>query len=277
MSLSWYVMARCRGEPLIALPIFPLRMFIQPYLFCREPSAINDPENLQRQAHRHPAIPHHRRPVGTGNFARASRRRLSELIGSPPNRKARAFASRQINLELHEDLETLLINGELDALILPNVSKSFRAGDPRIQRVFADCRVSAELLSRDGNFPDHPHDGDARTPAGPIPVAAANWWPPSMKPTVAANGVRISETVFLSHRRAIFGGRRATLWQESLEPRSGVQPRCWKNLSSTPRSRDTYRINRRGRFIRFCGVKHGRFKVRGLRCALHKRSEYVEL
>ncbi len=33
MSLSWYVMARCRGEPLIALPVFPLRMFIHPYLW----------------------------------------------------------------------------------------------------------------------------------------------------------------------------------------------------------------------------------------------------
>ena len=26
MSLSWYLMARCRGEPVIALPVFPLRM-----------------------------------------------------------------------------------------------------------------------------------------------------------------------------------------------------------------------------------------------------------
>src|SRR5436190_23548862 len=30
MSLSWYTMARLRGEPVIALPIFPMRMFIQP-------------------------------------------------------------------------------------------------------------------------------------------------------------------------------------------------------------------------------------------------------
>lgn len=46
MSLSWYVMARCRGEPLIALPIFPLRMFIQPYIFCSPNSAIEAPEDL---------------------------------------------------------------------------------------------------------------------------------------------------------------------------------------------------------------------------------------
>ena len=34
MSLSWYMMARCRNEPVIALPIFPLRMQIHPYIFC---------------------------------------------------------------------------------------------------------------------------------------------------------------------------------------------------------------------------------------------------
>src|SRR5512139_4009286 len=47
MSLSWYVMARLRGEPLIALPIFPLRMFIHPYLFCRESAPMIRAEDLQ--------------------------------------------------------------------------------------------------------------------------------------------------------------------------------------------------------------------------------------
>jgi len=47
MSLSWYVMARCRGEPLIALPIFPLRMFIQPSIFCSPSSHIDAPEDLK--------------------------------------------------------------------------------------------------------------------------------------------------------------------------------------------------------------------------------------
>ena len=32
MSLSWYVAARCRGEPVVALPIFPLRMPVLAYV-----------------------------------------------------------------------------------------------------------------------------------------------------------------------------------------------------------------------------------------------------
>ena len=47
MSLSWYMMARCRNEPVIALPIFPLRMQIHPYIFCSAASGIERPEDLK--------------------------------------------------------------------------------------------------------------------------------------------------------------------------------------------------------------------------------------
>src|SRR3954471_11001555 len=39
MSFSWYVMARRRGEPVMALPIFPLRMPVFAYVFVRSDSA----------------------------------------------------------------------------------------------------------------------------------------------------------------------------------------------------------------------------------------------
>jgi hypothetical protein len=47
MSLSWYMMARCCNEPVIALPIFPLRMQIHPYIFCGAASGIERPEDLK--------------------------------------------------------------------------------------------------------------------------------------------------------------------------------------------------------------------------------------
>jgi 4,5-dihydroxyphthalate decarboxylase len=60
-----------------------------------------------------------------------------------------------VKLELqNEDVETLLLNGELDAVILPNIAQSFRAGDPRIHRVFADCRASIRnYFQSTGIFP----------------------------------------------------------------------------------------------------------------------------
>ena len=47
MSMSWYMMARCRKEPVIALPIFPLRMQIHPYILCSASSGIDQPGDLK--------------------------------------------------------------------------------------------------------------------------------------------------------------------------------------------------------------------------------------
>ena len=91
MSLSWYVMARLRGEPLVALPIFPLRMFIQPYLFCREPSAIERPKisRVNESASSNTASPS---AYGRAAFSKNTMAStIQRITGSPANRKARAF------------------------------------------------------------------------------------------------------------------------------------------------------------------------------------------
>src|SRR4051812_5618590 len=45
-SFSWYVAARSRGEPVIALPIFPLRMAVLGYMFVRSDSPFKSPKDL---------------------------------------------------------------------------------------------------------------------------------------------------------------------------------------------------------------------------------------
>ena len=47
-----------------------------------------------------------------------------------------------------------VVAGAVDALLLPNVSKAFRSGDPRIRRVFSDCRAAVfEYFHSTGIFP----------------------------------------------------------------------------------------------------------------------------
>src|ERR1019366_3593458 len=47
MSFSWYCAARDRGEPVIALPIFPLRMPVHAYMFVRSDSPYTSPSDLR--------------------------------------------------------------------------------------------------------------------------------------------------------------------------------------------------------------------------------------
>jgi 4,5-dihydroxyphthalate decarboxylase len=150
MSLSWYMMARCRNEPVIALPIFPLRMQIHPYIFCSAASGIERPEDLKGKKI---GMDEYRLTVGL--WARGILREYHgvhpeecEWFTSAPERAGyHAPAGVKITV-VDEPTEALLLRGEIDALIPPNIVPSFRAKDPRIRRVFKDSRATVNKYFR---------------------------------------------------------------------------------------------------------------------------------
>lgn len=172
MSLSWYMMARCREEPVIALPIFPLRMQVHPYIFCSSLSGIERPEDLTGKKI---GMDEYRLTIGL--WARGI---LQEYHGVRPE-ECEWFTSSSERAGYHPPAnvqitvadgptEALLLRGEIDALIPPNIVPSFRAGDPRIRRVFKDARstvneyyrktkifpITHTLVMRQSLFDEHP-------------------------------------------------------------------------------------------------------------------------
>ncbi len=156
MSLSWYTMARCRGEPVIALPIFPLRMQIHPYIFCSTSSGIEQPGDLKGKKI---GMDEYRLTVGL--WARGILRELYGVqsedclwVTSGPERAGfQPPPSVRIVVQT-EATEALLLKGEIDALIPPNIPPSFRSRDPRIARVFKDIRfVVKDYFQRTRIFP----------------------------------------------------------------------------------------------------------------------------
>jgi 4,5-dihydroxyphthalate decarboxylase len=150
MSLSWYMMARGRNEPVTALPIFPLRMQIHPYIFCSTLSGIERPEDLKGKKI---GMDEYRLTVGL--WARGI---LQEYHGVRPEEcewftssPERAGYKPPANVKItvvDKPTEDLLLSGELDALIPPNIVPSFRAKDPRIRRVFRDIRTTVNEYFR---------------------------------------------------------------------------------------------------------------------------------
>ena len=144
MSMSWYVMARSRGEPVVALPIFPLRMQIHPYIFCSASAPIERPEDLKGKRI---GMDQYRLTVGL--WARGI---LQEHYGVRPqdcrwftNEPESEDAGFQMPADVeitcaNQSTEAMLLRGELDALIPPNVVPSFRKKDPRIRRLFKNAR-----------------------------------------------------------------------------------------------------------------------------------------
>jgi 4,5-dihydroxyphthalate decarboxylase len=145
-------MARSRGEPVIALPIFPLRMQIHPYIFCSAFSAIEQPEDLRGKRI---GMDQYRLTVGL--WARGI---LQEHYGvrsqdchwftSEPESPDAGFPIPD-DVEItcaNRSTEAMLLASEIDALIPPNIVPSFRNKDPRIRRVFKDIRATVNQYFR---------------------------------------------------------------------------------------------------------------------------------
>jgi 4,5-dihydroxyphthalate decarboxylase len=146
-SLSWYVAARTRGEPVVALPIFPLRMPVLAYLFCRGDASYGSPHEL---VGKRIGVPCYRYTVNLW-----LRGILQEHYGLAPNQVkwftqlpegAGFVPPGDIDITLTgRSTEEMLARGEVDAIMVPVLPESFVRADPGIRRLFRDCR--AELRS----------------------------------------------------------------------------------------------------------------------------------
>ena len=144
MSMSWYVAARERGEPCIALPIFPLRMAVLGYLYCRADAPYTHPGELKGKRIGSPAYRY------TVNLW--LRGMLAEHYGLRPEDMAWVTNEEEINgyrVPAGIDVTVvpgtgpgkLLIDGEIDAIMSPEPPPEYTAGDPRIRRLFPDARA----------------------------------------------------------------------------------------------------------------------------------------
>jgi 4,5-dihydroxyphthalate decarboxylase len=120
-----------------------MRMFIQPYIFCAATSTIRTPEDLRGKK---VGMDQYRLTVGL--WARGI---LQELYGVRPGEMSWVASEPEgagfepppdVRIEFgKKNVEALLLDGEIDALIAPNVPVSFQNHDMRIRRLFADCRA----------------------------------------------------------------------------------------------------------------------------------------
>ncbi len=142
MSFSWYVMARSRGEPVIALPIFPLRMWVHAFLFCLSDDPYVGPNDL---VGKRIGVTRYRWTINL--WVRGI---LQEHYGIRPEEFRWITTEEEgadfevptnipLTLRAHEDIEELLLKREVDALLLPTPAKLFQKRDPRIRRLFPDC------------------------------------------------------------------------------------------------------------------------------------------
>ena len=148
MSLSWCLMAHCRGEPVVALPIFPLRMPVHAYMYCRTDASYTSPRDLKGKR------------IGTKRYRSTINVWLRGILQDHYDLRPEAFrwttpaeegagfiVPPEVSVTVRPgemaDIEELLFTGEIEAIFTPVVPDAWRRGDRRIRRLFPDCRAES--------------------------------------------------------------------------------------------------------------------------------------
>jgi 4,5-dihydroxyphthalate decarboxylase len=158
LSLSSYLIAKSRGMPFTAIPVFPRRLFSLSQMWVNADAGINVPQDLIG------------RKVGLSTFQTT----LSVLARGDlqseynvPWRDIRWFTSKQEALAVEPEkgvaiqviprdkkMGAMLEEGEIAALMVPHPPSQALRGSPKIRRLFADPKQEElKYFQKNGYYP----------------------------------------------------------------------------------------------------------------------------
>jgi 4,5-dihydroxyphthalate decarboxylase len=157
-SASSYIVAKDRGEPVTALPVFLHRRFRHGFVFINTTKGIKSPKDLIG------------RKVGIKSFLVTAghwMRGILEHEYGVPHKSLQYFAELDEDIDFtppsdlditrlpHDrSVEKMLAEGELDAVIHSSIIKPLAARDPRVGRLFPDFKAEEiAFYKKTGIFP----------------------------------------------------------------------------------------------------------------------------
>jgi 4,5-dihydroxyphthalate decarboxylase len=157
-SASSYVVAKDQGQAVTALPVFLHRRFRHGFVFINTTKGIRKPSDLIG------------RKVGIKSFLVTAghwMRGILEHEYGVPHKSVEYIAELDEDIEFAppadlkitrlphaKSVETMLAEGELDAVIHSSIIKPFAAGDPRVARLFPDFKnEEIAYYKKTGIFP----------------------------------------------------------------------------------------------------------------------------
>ena len=158
INIGGYYMARDRGEPLAAIPVFLHRRFRHGFVFVNAKSGVREPRDLIGKR------------IGGTNFQPASNiwmRGILEEYYGVPHRQCTWVVERSEDSEFtppkdlriemappDKRLDVMLAEGEIPAMLSPDLPPLFREGDKRIVRLFPNYKdIEIEFFRQTGIFP----------------------------------------------------------------------------------------------------------------------------
>jgi 4,5-dihydroxyphthalate decarboxylase len=158
VNIGGYYMSRDRGEPLTAIPVFLHRRFRHGFVFVNAKAGIKSPNDLIGKK------------IGGTNFQPASNiwmRGILEEFYGVPHRQCIWVVERSEDVEFTppkdlriemiapgKRLDVMLAEGEIPAMLSPDLPRLFVQGDKRIVRLFPNYKdIELEFFRNTGIFP----------------------------------------------------------------------------------------------------------------------------
>lgn len=158
MSMSTFLLARERGEPLVVgIPVFPNRTFRHGYIFVNVHAGIDRPQDLTGKR------------VGIGEYQLTAclwiRGILQDEYGVRPE-SIQWYVERPEKVQVHvagirieqmppgENMSTMLEKGAVDGVLGPIIPECFLQGSPNVRRLIPHYHeVEMDYFQRNGIFP----------------------------------------------------------------------------------------------------------------------------
>lgn len=152
MSFSWYVTARSQGEPVIALPVFPLRMPVLAYIFVRDDSSLSTVQELKGLRI---GVPSYRytvnlwlRGIFQDHYGVGSDQVTWVTCSEEEGAGYTIPSGIKIEVVPGGNAEQLLYDRKVDAILVPRVPQSFVEGRSKMRRLFKDTQREMQEYSR---------------------------------------------------------------------------------------------------------------------------------
>ena len=158
LSLSSYIMAITRGAPLTAIPVFPRRLFSQSQMYVNTAAGINGPQDLIGKRVGLRSFQTTLSVLAKGDLQHEYGVPLDQVnwvtsTGEPVSFQPPAGVSIE-RAPLGNDIEEMLVEGGIDAYMVPRMPRPFVAGAPEVSRLFQDSRAEeVSYFQRNGFYP----------------------------------------------------------------------------------------------------------------------------
>jgi 4,5-dihydroxyphthalate decarboxylase len=144
------------GNPDVSIPVYPNRKFRLSYIFVNEAAGIEQPGDLEGKR---VGLAAWSNPAGMWakgalqNYYEVDLTKISWFApGADPKSAPDGIHLQPVTNR--KDLDPMLVSGELDAVIEPNVLPSITKRDPRVRRLFRDYKAEEQKYWREtGIFP----------------------------------------------------------------------------------------------------------------------------